>query len=291
MAMRSSATVATLYSAMAIAGALLVAAFGPKIYWIAMAAAYIVGSEVLWRMTEAAGPWEIGKLATAAISLIGLVRLRRYIIPVAPAIYLLLMTPGAFITCIRTMGVSPFPRLATHFSGPVAVTMATCFFLNCRVTKIEFNRILLAAAIPISSVSFLAARGTFSSTVHFGNQSLSETSGGFGPNQVSAMLSFGTVAFSLYLFSTPTGLWRKLLALAIILACLGQSALTLSRGGFYTYVGAMLPAMIFFAVDGKSRLRVLVSVAAADRRRPASARRIPCIRGRKRAISKPVTAT
>jgi hypothetical protein len=107
----------------------------------------------------------------------------------------------------------------------------------------------------------VAARGTFGRNIRFGTQALDEASGDFGPNQVSAMLGLGALVLVLYLLWTPTGLWRKLLLGGIVVACLGQSALTLSRGGFYAFAGAAAPALFFLMADAKSRLRVIVFTA------------------------------
>jgi hypothetical protein len=257
VAMKSSSTASTALSMMAIFGALAVAAFAARLYWIPCAAAYIVGSEVLWRMTGSAVLWEAGKYATSAVLLIGLVRMRRYFLPVPAVMYFLFLMPGVIVTCFVMIYLSPVARLSAHFSGPLTLTVCLCFFLNCQVTKAELNRILLALAVPITSICFIAARGTFTRNIRFGTQSLDETSGDFGPNQVSAMLGLGALVLVLYLLWTATGLWRKLLLGSIVVACLGQSVLTLSRGGFYVFIGAAAPALFFLMGDAKSRIRVL----------------------------------
>jgi hypothetical protein len=258
LAMKSSPTVATLFSLATIVAALGIATFATRLYWIACAAAYIVGSEVLWRMSGAAGLWEIGKYASSVVLIIGLVRMRSYILPAPAVMYLMFLTPGVIITFFRVIYTSPVSRISTHFSGPLALAVCVCFFLNCRMTKTELNRILLALAIPTTSVCFIAARGTFNRNIRFGSQALDAAAGDFGPNQVSAMLSLGALALFLYLLTSPTGLWRKLLLGGVIVACLGQSTLTLSRGGFYAFAGAAAPALFFLMGDAKSRNRVIV---------------------------------
>lgn len=263
LAMKSSSMLATAHSMMTITVALAIAAFSKRLYWIACAAAYLVGSEVLWRMCDAAGPWELSKFGVAAALLVGLVRMRHYVLPGSVVIYGLLFVPGIIYSVMRMIHMPLLSRLSAHLSGPLALAVCVCFFLNCRLTKEEVNRVLLALVIPISSVCFIAAHGTFSRNIKFGSQSLHAAAGDFGPNQVASVLGLAALVLMLYLVRTPTGLWRKLLLGGVTMACLGQSVMTLSRGGIYASIGAFVPAVLFLLGDNKSRKRALISVVVA----------------------------
>src|SRR5688500_7316306 len=229
VAMKNSATLATIHSGVTILTTLLVASFALRRCWIVCAAAYIVGAEVLWRMCGAGGPWELGKYGVTVVLLVGLVRMRQYVLTPAALLYAALLVPGAIVAAANTLYMPLLPRLTTHLSGPLALAMCLMFFNNCRLTGQELNRVLMALAIPISSVCFVAARGTFSRNIAFGSQSLKAASGDFGPNQVSAVLGLGALVLFLYLICTPTGTLRKILIGGVSMACLSQSALTLSR--------------------------------------------------------------
>jgi hypothetical protein len=257
LAMKSSSMLATAHSMITITAALAVAAFGRRLYWIACAAAYLAGAEVLWRMCDAAGPWELSKFGIAAVLLVGHLRMRHYVI------YGLLLVPGIIYSAVRMIHMPLLSRLSAHLSGPLALAVCVSFFLNCRLTKQEINRVLLALAIPISSVCFIAAHGTFSRNLRFGSQSLHAAAGDFGPNQVASVLGLAALVLMLYLVRTPTGLWRRLLLSGVTVACLGQSVMTLSRGGIYASIGAFVPAVFFLIGDKKSRKRTLAIVAVA----------------------------
>jgi hypothetical protein len=85
------------------------------------------------------------------------------------------------------------------------------FLLNCRLSKEQIDRVLLAVAIPIFSVCFVAAHGTFSRQINWRSQSVYAASGNFGPNQVAAVLGLGSLILMLYLVRTPLGFWHKVL--------------------------------------------------------------------------------
>jgi O-Antigen ligase len=261
LAMKSSAGLATVHSVATIVVVLGVAMLSPRLYWIVCAGAYLVGSEVLWRMCGAAGPWELSKFGITAIFMIGLIRMRKYTLPAPAVIYFLLLVPGAIITILRVIHMPVLSRLSAHMSGPLALAACMCFLLNCRLSKEQIDRVLLAVAIPIFSICFVAAHGTFSRQINFGSQSVYAASGDFGPNQVAAVLGLGSLVLMLYLVRTPLGFWHKVLVGLVTVACLGQSALTLSRGGLYASVGAFFPAMFFLAGDGKSRKRMILTAA------------------------------
>src|SRR5438132_2544678 len=49
-----------------------------RLHRVAWVAAYVIGSEVLWRMTTDALPWESGKYMIAALSIAGLLNTRGF---------------------------------------------------------------------------------------------------------------------------------------------------------------------------------------------------------------------
>jgi O-antigen ligase len=189
--------------------------------------------------------------------------MRHYVLPGPAVLYAVLLVPGVIYSAVRMIHMPLLSRLSAHLSGPLALAVCITFFMNCRLTGQELNRVLLALMLPISSVCAIAAHGTFSRNVSFGSQSLHAAAGDFGPNQVASVLGLAALVLMLYLVRTPTGLWRKLLLAGVTIACLGQSALTLSRGGLYASIGAFVPAMFFLIGDSKSRTRTLASVAVA----------------------------
>jgi hypothetical protein len=124
--------------------------------------------------------------------------------------------------------------ISGYLSGPLALALSFVFMSQVRLTRHELNRIFCCFLVPLAGVAFLCYSGTFGAAeVTFGNSSNHDTSGGFGPNQVSAVLGFGVVC-ALFWFLTEKRrpqLRGLLLLLAFWFAV--QSALTFSRTGLY----------------------------------------------------------
>ena len=82
------------------------------------------------------------------------------------------------------------------------------------------------------------------------------TSGGFGPNQVSAVLGLGAMLLMLVTV-LETKHWYRWIALSLALGLLVLSVLTFSRGGLYNFAAAILLASVFFIRRPGTRNSVL----------------------------------
>jgi O-antigen ligase len=94
----------------------------------------------------------------------------------------------------------------------------------------------------------------------FSKNSSLATSGGFGPNQVSAALGLGALLALLVILVRKVDLRTRFLVLVAMLYLAVQSALTFSRGGLYNAVGAALFASVYFMRDAQTRARMLMVV-------------------------------
>jgi len=83
------------------------------------------------------------------------------------------------------------------------------------------------------------------------------TSGGFGPNQVSAALGLGSLAVFIYLLVEKRNWWLKALLFVAMVAMAAQSALTFSRTGLYNAGISAVAATFYLARDGRARLKIL----------------------------------
>lgn len=202
---------------------------------VAFMCAYIVSCEVLWRMSGAQIPWEFAKYAISLILLIGIFRFfsRRTGLAV-PLIYLAALMPSiviAFQQINSALGVRE--ALSFNLSGPISLALAVMFFRQMTVHKAELTTILWALVIPVAGI---ATRTLYSiataNKIDFTSESNFQTSGGFGPNQVSAALSLGALAAVLLVSLERRGL-LKLAALGAFFWFVAQCFLTFSRGGIY----------------------------------------------------------
>jgi O-antigen ligase len=229
---------------------------------IAVIAAYVAGAEVLWRMREAAPFWETGKYALTAVLLVGLVRFRHSQSVRMPLVYFALLTPaimqlaGAAISVERARDVISF-----NLSGPLALTAAICFFRQWTLSKTDVAEIFVALLGPVISIAVLTAVATYTSTeIAFTDQSNAQTSGGFGPNQVSGALSAGALGCFLVLAISDRLRPRiRALLFATLVVCATQSAMTFSRGGLYMAGISIAGASLCLLGDRAGRRTVVAS--------------------------------
>lgn len=227
---------------------------------VAYVGAYITGAEVLWRMTGASVFWEFGKYATAAIFLVAMVRSGRVKGPALIFGYFALLLPSIMVV-VLVLGTAAQEFISFNLSGPFALMVAAWFFSQLKLSVEEIQRICLIAVGPligIASIAFFAVYTT--EKIRFTGNSNFVTSGGFGPNQVSAALGLGAVFALLFLVLGKTSRGLKLFMLAAMIFMSIQSALTFSRGGLYNFIGASILASIYLARDPRTRLRLLVIV-------------------------------
>jgi len=227
---------------------------------VACVGAYITGAEVLWRMTDANIFWEFGKYATALVFIVALVRNGLVRMPLLPVLYFALLMPGiiptAMLYYITIAGIRDV--ISFNLSGPFALLVSAWFFYHLKMRWSDFERLfvsLLAPAFAVASITFF---GTLTAdSIRWGTHSMFITSGGYGPNQVSAILGLGAlVAFLFLVKSNANGLIKLLMFLSMIFLA-AQSALTFSRGGLYGASGAAIVAMFFLSRDRQSRLKVI----------------------------------
>ena len=231
---------------------------GRRPWRVAYVAAYICGSEVLWRMTGAPIFWEFSKYAVALLFLIGRVRFGRGAAPTAPLLYFLLLLPSTVLTL-----ADPWPiasnNLSFNLSGPLALMASVLFFWSLRVSSAHYRRLLLVVAAPICGISAVTFQGLrHSGIIRFGTQSLFATSGGFAPNQVSAVLGFGFAMVALYLLTAPSRPFVRLVLMGLMMAFATQSAMTFSRGGLYLAAGSLLAACVYLWRNPGPRRRILL---------------------------------
>jgi O-antigen ligase len=240
-----SPAVATGHAWLAVLTALALAGMGRRPEHALIAAAYVSAHEVLWRAGDATFFWEGPKYVIGAISLLVLVRFvgtpRSWLGPVA---YGVVLSPSIVLTAV-TVGVFALrDPLSFSLSGPASLALATLLLANVKVQRETIHRILQAVVLGAASMAALVlTRIYLADAIVFGTESNSETSGGYGPNQVSTLLGFGAFA------AVVLALWargRTRIGWAVMAAwLLGQCLLTFSRGGGLGFIVASLTLLVF----------------------------------------------
>ncbi|MCS7044371.1 MAG: O-antigen ligase family protein [Bryobacteraceae bacterium] len=228
---------------------------------VLMCAAYVSGSEVLWRMSRSYTFHETAKYMISLLSVIGLVRLRRVRLPGAAMLYLALLLPAAVFT-FYNFPLNQFRKTAMfNLSGPIAVTFCLMYCSNLRISIPELWRVVLAFVNPLCGVLAITVSSSYLHKVNFTTESNVQTSGGFGPNQVATSLALGALllVLAVLLAQIPQKLRAALIALGTLMIL--QSSMTFSRGGVVASAAALLCALPFILTGHKYRRQILAGLA------------------------------
>lgn len=209
-------------------------------------AAYLVGVEVFLRMTGGNFNNEYVKFLIIFFMLIGMVYSNFSINASVYLIFLLLLIPGVLLTnAAENLNMDIRKALVFNLSGPVCLAVTSIYMYKRRILFSNLQNVLVVMGLPvITTVVYLFLYNPSIRDVVTGTQSNFETSGGFGPNQVSTILGLGMFIFfsQLVLFSK---LKREIILNGILLIFVSYRAIaTFSRGGVISGV-IMIIALLF----------------------------------------------
>ncbi len=226
---------------------------------VSVVAAYIVGSEVLWRMCGGGIFWEFGKYAFALVLGVSLWQQKNRSLDSVATCYFLLLLPSAILTLFVSSLGEARTNISFYLSGPLALAIGVSFFRRLWLSPIQLQSLLLALLGPIAGAAAICYKSTFGSDdVFYGAGSSTAAAGGFGPNQVSAALGFGMMAVALCLWTTPSSKLLRIVLLGAFLLFVAQALLTLSRTGIYLAAISCALGAVQLARSPKQRLNLLV---------------------------------
>lgn len=221
-------------------------------------AAYVAGSELLWRMSQAGIPWESAKY----ISILALfASLRRHFrwtpISTLAVSHFLMLLPSILLTLQLTSLHDARTRIAFNLSGPATVMAAILAFECLPLEQFRPSRLLGFLLIPVFGVCSKILLGIArAEEIVFEAEASFVTSGGYGPNQVSTLLGGATLGFVLLGLQTPHRNHR-ILFLALGGGVLLQGILTFSRGGVFAAVLAIVVLLAHILLKPRQAGRLL----------------------------------
>lgn len=248
------------------------AAFAVGLYWAyqkrekleksGLAVTYIIGVEVLWRMAHLPVFWEFGKYGAAAIMIVALVRRGHLKIPTLPLLYFVFLIPSCILTLTQNELEDAKQMLSFNMSGPLLLFVSCWFCSYLKISWSQIKTLFFIIIVPLSSVAVTTLFYTVTTAdIHFDTESNHATSGGFGPNQVSAMLGLGAfLCISAYLLFKNRFQDNLFLGLLTILFT-AQSVMTFSRGGIYNALGAGVFVVLFQMQNLGQGIKRLLPVA------------------------------
>jgi hypothetical protein len=259
--MKSESTVVFAQGAIAFALALWWSLNPRRPERVAYVSAYIVGSEVLWRMITDALPWESGKYSLIVIFSASLLNRHGIRSLVAPALFFALLVPSAFLTVADADPAAVRGMLSFNLSGPLALAVAAQFFSRLQLSPARTMRMFLAMTAPVVAIGAIVVFNIATAEkIHFTFESNFATSGGFGPNQVSLALGLGALVALWCVVERGVRLPLRLLLFGLTLWFGTQSALTFSRGGLLGAVCAAAVALLFLLGQPEARKKLVLVV-------------------------------
>ena len=231
---------------------------------ILKACAYVVGVEVLLRMTGGVIFYEASKYLVILFSLIGFyyngfnkkaIPYLFYILFLIPSIYVSLYSPD--------IGDNIRKAIAFNLSGPFCLGISALFCYNLKLTKKELDSAVNYILFPlVSTLIYIIFYNPDVSRVAIGTGSNFIASGGFGPNQVSTVLGIGMFVLTVRFFIISQTKTLKIIDLSLLALFSFRAIVTFSRGGVFTAI-----TMIFFflfilfkTIDKKQKTKIIISI-------------------------------
>lgn len=228
------------------------------------ATGYLVGSEIVLRMTDGNPLYEFSKIGVMIFILVGIYfsGISKNAIPYW--IFLILLIPSILITSIElNYAISLRKEISFNISGPVCLGICSLYTFNRKVSIEQINNILLCIGLPIiSCISYLTLFTPNLKDIISGTESNALASGGFGPNQVSTMLGLGMFIFVSRLMLLSETKFLFIINLFLTMLVTYRGFITFSRGGMITgFTMIFLLIMIsFFFINKKKKTRMLIMI-------------------------------
>ena len=199
-------------------------------------AAYIVGAEVFLRMTQGNFFEQYAKYGVIGVLIIGLMYRGFSRNSILYWIFGLLLMPGVILSFF-TLNFETDIRKAITFNiiGPITLTVSAIYCYQRKISFEQIKKIIDMLAYPLmATLVYMYLYTPSVKDVVTNTESNFETSGGFGPNQVSTILGLGIFVFFVKIvLSSKTSLIRNINILFFVIITF-RGIVTFSRGGVIT---------------------------------------------------------
>lgn len=229
-------------------------------------AAYMVGAEVFLRMTGGNFNNEYIKILVIFFMLCGMIYSNFSTNSIIYLFFLILLLPAVFVTFSDADNNIDIRKvLFFNLSGPLCLVISSVYMFKRRIVFTDLQNILIAMGLPIiTTAAYLFVYTPSVKDVVTSTQSNFETSGGFGPNQVSTILGLGIfVFFTQFIIFSKT---KKEIFLngIVVLFISFRAIVTFSRGGVIT-AGAMVLGLFFLlyffsSTKGKQKFTLIFAL-------------------------------
>lgn len=223
-------------------------------------AAYAVSAEIMLRMTGGAFVNEYGKYLVMLFLFLGMLFSGFSRNALVYWLFLFLLVPSVVFSTV-TLDITTDVKKAIVFniSGPVCLGISAIYCYKRELTFQRLLGIITAFSLPLLClVTYLYFYAPNIQDVVTGTQSNFETSGGFGPNQVSTILGLGIFIFFVQLMLNSSNGLLQIINGALVLVFTFRGLVTFSRGGIYTGVAMvlLLLAILYFQANFQTKPKI-----------------------------------
>ena len=219
-----------------------------------------VSAEIVLRMTGGTFVNEYGKYLVMLFLFLGMLFSGFSRNALVYWLFLFFLVPSVVLSTV-TLDITTDVKKAIVFNiaGPVCLGISAIYCYKRELTFQRLLGIITAFSLPLLClVTYLYFYTPNIQDVVTGTQSNFETSGGFGPNQVSTILGLGIFIFFVQLMLNSTNGILQIINGGLVLFFAYRGLITFSRGGIYTGVAMilLLLAILYFQANFQTKPKI-----------------------------------
>lgn len=228
------------------------------------AAAYVIGAEVFLRMTQGNFFEQYAKYVVMGLLILGMMYRGFSKNAWIYVVFGLLLLPGVILGFF-TLNFETDIRKAITFNivGPVTLMICSIYCYQRKVTFKQMLNIIDMLAYPlIATLVYMFAYTPSVKDVVTNTESNFETSGGFGPNQVSTILGLGIFLFFVKIILNSKNNKMLIINAVFFIVITFRGIVTFSRGGiiagFIMIISTVLLLLFYTKSQAKSKIYLVV---------------------------------
>lgn len=220
-------------------------------------AAYIVGAEVFLRMTQGNIFEQYAKYGVMGVLIVGMLFKGFSKNAIMYWIFGLLLLPGV-IYGFFTLNFETDIRKAITFNiiGPITLMVSAIYCYQRLITFNQIKNVIDMLAYPLmATLVYMYLYTPSVKDVVTNTESNFETSGGFGPNQVSTILGLGIFLFFVKIVLISKTTWIRNINILFFIVITFRGIVTFSRGGIITGFAMILIVVVLLLLFTKSHVK------------------------------------
>ncbi|KFF05191.1 O-antigen ligase family protein [Flavobacterium reichenbachii] len=224
--------------------------------------AYVIGAEVLLRMTGGAILNEAGKYIIMIFMFTAIIYSgfsnRAFIYWV----FFIFLIPGVIVSVFSLNFDTDIRKaIAFNITGPVCLGMCAIYCFERRISYERLKSVITVLSLPlVSTAVYLFLYAPSVKEVVKGTDSNFLTSGGFGPNQVSTVLGLGLFIFFVQFLLNSKNKLLLMINASFVLIFAFRGIVTFSRGGVITAIVMIALLLMVLYYQGNSRAKSKIGV-------------------------------